>query len=402
MEVPVRNNQTLQITVLGINDQQPTFSDEVLNLIEEAHFFAGGKRHQALVAGLLPPNSTWTSITVPLQHLFQAMTENPGRWIVFASGDPLFFGIANTIKRELPEADVHVLPKFNSLQRLGHRLGINYGEYKTISLTGRSWEEFDQALIQGEQRMGILTDCRNTPRSIALRMIAYGYTNYEMAYGEHLGGDKERVLSLTLEEATKLEFKHPNCFFLHKTDESVPRKGIPDSAFEPLTGRPKMITKMGIRLTTLAFMELSSRQVFWDVGACTGSISIEARLNYPQLKVVAFEIREESEAIIRGNARRFQTPGIELFIGDYLEIDKKSLPGPDAVFLGGYGGRMEEILDDISSCLTKNGLIAFNSVSSESRERFLNWACKNHFHLTQEQCLTIDEHNPITFITIQR
>ncbi len=69
--------------------------------------------------------------------------------------------------------------------------------------------------------------------------------------------------------------------------------GIPDTEFALLNGREKMITKMPIRLLTLQALELSRRQVFWDIGFCTGSVSIEAKQLFPHLQIEAFEIRPE-------------------------------------------------------------------------------------------------------------
>lgn len=82
---------------------------------------------------------------------------------VFASGDPLFFGFANTIRRKMPEADVVVFPSFNSLQLLAHRLVMPYHDLRIVSLTGRPWPEFDRALIERAGKIGILTD-RDTPQ----------------------------------------------------------------------------------------------------------------------------------------------------------------------------------------------------------------------------------------------
>ena len=397
-----QNKSIQQITIIGIHDRQPEFSAEIKSIISTCCCFAGGKRHYELVKEWLPANANWTFITVPLSNLFDNICANKHNWVVFASGDPLFFGIGNTLKREIPSADIQTFAEMNSLQQLGHRFELNYGEYKTISLTGRNWNELDKALIQGEPKMGILTDRKNTPHSIALRLLKYGYSNYKMYYGEHLGGKEERVLKLTLDEALELNVEHPNCLFLHKTDDTIPRKGIPETDFISLEGRPKMITKMGIRLSTLALMKLSSKSVLWDIGACTGSVSIEARLHHPHLKVIAFEVRQESEKIIHENCQKFQTPGIELHMGDYLTTNKADCLKPDAVFLGGYGGKMEEILDDISTFLSEKGTIAFNSVSHESRNRFLAWTINNHFEVKHNQCIQINEHNPIHILIIER
>ena len=80
--------------------------------------FSGGKRHHELVKELIPQDAQWIDITVPLSEVFAQYAQIEKPIVVFASGDPLFFGFANTIKREIPDADIQVFPYFNSLQML--------------------------------------------------------------------------------------------------------------------------------------------------------------------------------------------------------------------------------------------------------------------------------------------
>ena len=390
----------MKITIIGIYDKKPEFSEKQQKAIFETLHFAGGKRHYELVKRWLPENAGWVLITAPLAPFFDELKKAGGDWVIFASGDPLFFGIGNTLKRELPDANFVFYPVFNSLQLLAHRFGINYGEFKTVSLTGRDWHELDKSLLLGEKRLGILTDRKNTPAFIARRMLDFGYDNYRMLYGECLGGEDERTAEFLIREAISFKFSHPNCFFLEMIDERIPRKGIPETEFEILKGRPKMITKMAVRLVTLSALELHNKKIFWDIGACTGSVSIEARLHFPDVKVVAFEKRKESLEIIEKNAQKFQTPGIQLFIGDFMEIEKENMEQPDAVFLGGYGGKMEEILNDVHFHLADGGIIVFNSVNEQSEKNFLSWGEKNNYRLCLRQKLTVDEHNPIAVLAI--
>ena len=85
----------------------------------------------------------------------------------------MFFGFANTLKREFPEAEIIVYPTFNSLQLLAHRLVIPYHDMRIVSLTGRPWQEFDKALIERAGKIGVLTDKEHTPAAIAQRMLDY-------------------------------------------------------------------------------------------------------------------------------------------------------------------------------------------------------------------------------------
>ena len=357
----------MKFIVIGISDApEPSFSSEVLEVIKQGKVFSGGRRHHEIVAPLLPADAQWIDITTPLDAVFLQYQSLTSDIIVFASGDPLFFGFANTIRRKMPEAEILLYPTFNSLQLLAHRLVMPYHDMRIVSLTGRPWPEFDKALIERTTKIGILTDKEHTPATIAQRMIDYGYTSYQMHVGEHLGNPSlEHVTTLSLEEASQHEFSHPNCLIIEQQGEMPTRPfGISDADFTLLDGREKMITKMPIRLLTLQALELRKKNVFWDIGFCTGSISIEARLQFPHLHVCAFEIRPECEAIIKENTRKFGAPGIDVHIGDFLNADLSVLPRPDAVFIGGHGGHLKEIMAKVKTVLAENGSIVMNSVKA--------------------------------------
>ena len=424
-----REVKSEKFTVIGISDApEPFFTPEVKAIIQQGKVFSGGKRHHEIVASLLPANAQWIDITTPLDAVFEkyqlsAINYQLSTIIVFASGDPLFFGFANTIHKKMPEAEIVLYPTFNSLQMLAHRLVMPYHDMHIVSLTGRPWPEFDKALIERTKKIGILTDKEHTPAAIAQRMIDYGYTNYQMHVGEHLGNPQlEKVTTLSLEEASKHDFAMPNCLIIESSERSalplgssknpchpcLKQFGIHDSDFTLLDGREKMITKMPIRLLTLQALDLPNRRVFWDIGFCTGSVSIEARLQFPHLQVCAFEIRPECEAIIQENARRFGAPGIDIHIGDFLETDISALPHPDAVFIGGHGGHLKEIMAKVKTVLADNGVIVFNSVTSPvvtqmtdrpSSRQLWDEAC-TALHLSQEPPLQIqlNDYNPIEIL----
>ena len=401
----------MKFIVIGISDApEPSFSTEVLAIIKQGKVFSGGKRHHEIVAPLLPADAQWIDITTPLDAVFEQYQSIVSDIIVFASGDPLFFGFANTIRRKMPEAEIVLYPTFNSLQLLAHRLVMPYHDMRIVSLTGRPWPEFDKALIERTTKIGILTDKEHTPAAIAQRMIDYGYTAYQMHVGEHLGNPSlESVTTLSLDEASQRDFSHPNCLIIVQQGEMPTRPfGIPDADFTLLDGREKMITKMPIRLLTIQALELRKKNVLWDIGFCTGSVSIEARLQFPHLQISAFEIRPECEAIIQENARHFGAPGIDIHIGDFLETDISALPRPDAVFIGGHGGHLKEIMAKVMTVLAPGGVIVFNSVTSPvvsqmtdrpSSRQLWDEAC-TALHLSQEPPLQIqlNDYNPIEIL----
>ena len=385
--------------VIGMTDDQSgTFSAEILQLMGRGKVFSGGKRHHEIVASLLPEYAVWIDITVPLDKVF-SQYEAYAEIIVFASGDPLFFGFANTLKKRLPNAWMRVYPVFNSLQTLAHRLVLPYHDMRTVSLTGRPWQNLDEALIRGDKLIGALTDREKTPSRIAARMLEYGYDNYRMTVGVHLGNKQaEEVHTLPLDEVIGREFGFPNCLILEQIYQRERLFGIPESSFYLLNGREKMITKSPIRLQALSMLDLHQKHTFWDIGFCTGSVSIEAKLQFPHLQIHAFECRPEGETLINLNTRKFGTPGIEYHIGDFMELDVSDLPAPDAVFIGGHGGKLTEMLQKIDRYLLPGGCIVFNSVSENSLHLFREGIEAIDRRIDNEIGITVDSYNPITII----
>lgn len=381
--------------IIGITDSRElSFSKEVQTLITRSHVFSGGKRHHEIVSGMLPESSVWIDITVPLGIVFERYADYQ-EIVVFASGDPLFFGFANTVMRKLPKAIVEIYPAFNSLQLLAHKALLPYHDMRTISLTGRPWKALDEALISGESLIGSLTDREKTPTIIALRMQEYGYDNYRMIVGEQLGNEDETVAEYSIAEAAAGNFRMPNCVILKRTSVRERPFGIPEERFELLDGRVNMITKMPVRLLSLSLLDLRHKSVMWDVGFCTGSVSVEAKLQFPSLDVIAFEKREEGKRLMEVNSRRFGCPGITTVIGDFLNMPLEEYAIPDAVFIGGHGGKLGEMIKKIAPLLPVGATLVFNSVSEDSRSLFEKAISENDLQLEQVIRLTVDEHNPI-------
>ncbi len=395
MEKAKRDIEKMKFDIVGLTDNpHPSFSGEVKAIVSQAKVFSGGQRHHTIVAPLLPADAQWIDISVPLKDVFERYASH-NHVVVFASGDPLFFGFAATVMREFPGSQVNVFPTFNSLQMLAHRLNKPYQDMRAVSLTGRAWDAFDESLIRGERLIGCLTDRTKTPQAIWERMKAYGYSNYRLFVGEHMGNPmKERVR----EFREGMSVDYPNCVLAEQTRARDGFWGLPDKEFVLLDGREKMITKMPIRLCTLTALCLNKYKTFWDIGSCTGSISIEARLRFPQVHVRAFECRSEGRDLMEQNACHFGAPGIEMVTGDFLDMDLSRYERPDAVFIGGHGGKLKEMLARIHTVLNPGGCIVFNSVSESSRRLFDEGVAEIGMSSKHIYTITVDNNNPITIM----
>jgi len=379
-------------TIIGISDSRNQwFTPEVMDVISKGTVFSGGKRHHEIMEKYLPAQCKWIDITVPLSDVFEQYKffENI---VIFASGDPLFYGFAATVQRECPECKIKVYPSFNSLQMLAHRINLPYQDMHVVSLTGRPWDKLDEALINGESMIGCLTDRNKTPNAVWARMQEYGYDNYTMTVGENLGNESSECFG---EFNPDKEYAVPNCLILQKTSNRVRPFGIPEQEFNLLNGRVNMITKMPIRLLSLSMLDLRHKRSFWDVGFCTGSVSLEAKLQFPHLNITAFEIREEGRELMMKNSRKFGAPGITTVIGDFMEQELSQYPAPDAVFIGGHGGKLKEMIQKLKSVMTTDCCIVFNSVSEDSKRMFEEGVAEVGMQIVGCARMAIDDHNPI-------
>jgi len=389
-----------RFTLIGLSDSaEPRLDPAAIEAIGAARIFAGGERHREIVGELLPAGHRWITIAPPIDGVLSELAGAEEPVVVFASGDPFFYGFGATLQKHFPGVSMQSFPSFHSLQMLAQRCLIPYQSMRHASLTGRSWEELDCALIAGERLIGVLTDTRKTPQEVARRLLDFGYSGYRMVVGESLGGQSERVTRCTLDEAAGMEFGRLNCLLLEATEPLNRWFGIPESQFEGLPGRPNMITKMPFRLAALAALELGRARAFWDVGFCTGSVAIEARLRIPGLAVTAFEKRPECDALLEKNSRRFGAPGIAKVMGDFLEQDYCALcgsDGVDAVFIGGHGDRLDEVFDVVVRHLSPGGRVVMNAVRESSAEAFAARAARHGMELAEPLRLAVGDHNPVT------
>lgn len=390
----------MKYTVIGISDSIDfVFSDEVKSLLPLHRTFSGGRRHYELVRQHLPADHEWIDIKGEMGLLFEQYRIKESI-VVFASGDPLFYGFANTILKFHPEAAVKVYPYFNSLQVLCHKCNIGYHGLHNTSVHGRSWDELDTALISQKRLIGVLTDGVKDPAAIAQRMLEYGFDNYRMIVGEALEGSSEKITTRSLPEAAVTSFNPLNCVLLLQTTPTPKPFGIPDEQFSGLENRPNMITKMPIRLVSLSQLDLYNRSTCWDIGFCTGSVCIEAKKQFPHLQVTAFEKRPECSELFELNTRKHATPGITKVMGDIFENELQGTT--DAVFIGGHGNRLPELITLIDKHLLPKGRLVINAVKGESKEQFITGIQQLNYRLLDPVVITVDAHNPITILTAEK
>lgn len=312
-----------------------------------------------------------------LAELVQTLKKDEKDTVILASGDPLFFGIGGYLSKKIEGLEIY--PSLSSVQEAFSKIGESWQDCEFYSVHGRSMKGLAQK-IDGKKKVALLTDETNDPRAIARYLLYYEMTEYEAYVCEALGGPEEKVTKFTLEELVNYEAHPLNVVILKQTKEG-PRwsLGINDDEFMQRKPDKGLITKKEIRVLSLAHMQLTSTSTVWDIGACTGSVSIEAAKIAREGAVYAIEKNEADIQHCKQNFAKFRTD-VTLVHGKAPEL-LDTFPDPDAIFIGGTGGNLTELLHVCCMRLKENGTIVLNAVTIENLHQALKTFENEGFHV---------------------
>lgn len=301
--------------------------------------------------------------------------------VVLASGDPLFFGIGRALAENFPSGRLEFFPAISSVQTAFARIGVPWEDAFFVSLHGkreRAWTAADlPALAISKRKLAILTGGANTPGKIA-RYLPSDCHIYVM---ERLGYPDEKILEGRPEDisraAKKRKFSEPNLMIVRAGDENGPfiPLGLQENEIEHSKG---LITKDEVRAAALHALALPSEGVFWDIGAGSGSVSIEAKRLCPAIKAYAVERSKKLCRMIESNAENLRAGDIKVIPGEAPDAFA-GLPAPCRAFIGGSGGRLAEIIGHLSKVM-KKGRIVITAVTIETLDTALKHLKKNGFN----------------------
>ena len=263
---------------------------------------------------------------------------------VLLSGDTGFYSGAKRLWALLEDHEVVTLPGISSLSYFCAKLHTDWQDVKIVSAHGRSHNVVGE--IQRNGRTFALTGGSTKAQDICRELTGRGLGDVTVSVGERLSYPDERVVTGTAAELAEETFADLSVL-LAVNPRPVTRpwngSGLPDEAF--LRGNVPM-TKEEVRALALSKLRLAERHVVWDVGAGTGSVSVECALSCPAGRVFAVEKKEEALALLEENRERFHAANLSIVGGTAPEA-LKDLPAPDRVFIGGTSGELGEILDVI-------------------------------------------------------
>ena len=371
--------------IIGVlDDGVASLSRTALAHLKQAQLVIGGTRTLQLFSEYIDPAAQQRDLTGALTQVpewIRAAQALNQRVVVLATGDPLCHGIAAYLASRLCIEAIQVLPNVSTLQLACARLGLPWQDMKFSSVHSKDagdWTEGSEpshglyALmrdIRQNDRLAILTSPFNTPDRIARMLITEGLADeFEMAVAERLCQPEERVISgMSIKAAAQMPFADPNVVLLWRC---VMRPqpvlfGLPDASYQQRYPEKGLITKNEVRVVSLARMQLRANSVVWDIGAGSGSVGLEAARLCSQGHVYAIEKNVDDSAIVQGNRKNLGISNHTLVHGKAPE-GLQHWPDPDAVFIGGSGGELAELIRLILLRLKPEGWLVMNFVTLEN------------------------------------
>jgi precorrin-6B C5,15-methyltransferase / cobalt-precorrin-6B C5,C15-methyltransferase len=338
--------------------------------VEKAEVLAGGVRH----LGYFP---AFAGEQLPIRHPLDAWVEavaaaaEAGRQVVVVgSGDPLFYGIGTRLLARLGSDRLEFHPHATSLQLAFARLGIPWEDAAWVSVHARPFDNLRKVLGRFA-KIGVLTDSCQSAEAICLWLVESGIDEYEVAILENLGSADERLIRGRPEMLLGQTFASLNVvLLLRRFDWILPPRserallGTPEEVFDHRRTGEGMITKAEVRAVTLARLQPLPTDVVWDIGAGSGAVSVEWGRLLTHGVVYAIERDMEMFAHLQANVRRHRAYNVIPIRGE-APACLAELPDPDAIFIGGSGGRLGAIVCTALSRLRPGGRLVANFILLE-------------------------------------
>jgi precorrin-6Y C5,15-methyltransferase (decarboxylating) len=371
--------------IIGVLDNGPRgLTPEALAHVRTADLVIGARRTLDLFADQLAPETRTKDLTGQLAKVPDWIREAQGQGhivVVLATGDPLCHGIAGYLRARLSPGSFEVKPNPSTVQLACARLALAWQDMKIVSVHHGDAGEWHRGAgpehglypllrtVDRYDRLAVLTSPENSPDRIARMLVAEGLDgDFELAVAEHLARDDERIVTgLSVAQAAGLEFADPNVLLLWRETPRRPQVlfGLADDEY--LHRRPEkgLITKREVRALSLGRMQLRADSVVWDIGAGSGSLGLEAARLCAEGHVYAIEKDFDDARICENNRRRLQVRNYSL-IHAKAPAELETWPTPDAVFIGGSGGQLAELIQLCLHRITPGGMLVMNVVTFEN------------------------------------
>ncbi len=351
----------LRVNIVGIGPGNPDLlTNQARRAIEESNILIGDKR---MLAAFGTGKRLFDTIkTSEIAEICQKADAEKDVVAVLVSGDVGFFSLAKTITGKLTDCECRRYCGISSLVYFAQQLAMSWDDAKIVSMHGRNQNLI--AAVAQNSKVFSLTGGEHSPNQLCQKLCEHGMADVEVYVGENLSYPEEKITCGTAAEISKLQFPSLSVMMiLNKQANSFEHTvhGLNDDLFM----RSKVpMTKQEVRAVSLSKLMPKVTDKIYDIGAGTGSCSIELALQAKMGHVWAFERNPLALELLEQNKALFAVANLDIIAGEASKqiID---MPAPDCVFIGGSGGNLCRMLDII---YTKNSecRVVINAITVET------------------------------------
>ncbi len=397
-----------RVTLIGIGMGPGDLTERSASIVAGADLLIGAKRMLESVDSA----GRDTLVEYRPDAIVRHLGDNPRyrNVAILLSGDVGFYSGAKGLLAELdPETyDISVEPGISSIVHLCAKAGTAWQDAYLTSSHGR--ESNIVNLVSTRPKVFTLLSDGSTVHAMARQLFDYGLNHVRVTVGQDFGYPTERIFAGTPSEVLAESFGDL-CVALIENPEPDRRNplSIPDEEF---TRGDAPMTKSEVRALSVAKLKLCPDSVVYDIGAGTGSVSVEMALAAYEGRVYAIEREDAAADLIEINRRKFRVPNLEVVRGTAPEA-LGDLPAPTHAFIGGSSGNLRRIVE----CLLERNpevRMVINSVTVETmaetldvirelglvEEEFVNVTVARARHLGRYHLMT--GQNPVCIAVVRK
>lgn len=330
-----------RLYVLGAGSGGPAQVTPAVNeVLKRARAVAASERCAPLAEGC-PEIIPMTDFKECFARLHAALES--GDAAVLVSGDTGIYSLLPLVNKNFPEAEIIALPGISSMQSLCAMARETW--HDAVILSGHGRDIDDEKILEAvehDRKTFFFCDGRRNPAWLASLLSEAGLGDVLLTVGENLGGAGERLTQGTAAELAGRGFSALSIVLVINESSSVKRSPLPCD--DDFTRGSVPMTHEEVRAVIISKLRLTPESVVWDIGAGTGSVSIAAA----QLcrRLFAVEASAEAAALVRANAEKFRLHNVKVVEGRAMSVIEE-LPKPDVVFIGGSGGELAAVLEEV-------------------------------------------------------
>jgi len=370
--------------IIGVLDNGiDSLTPNALAHLQQADVVIGAERTLALFSAIIK-NAEQKDLGGHLSQVPEWITQAllaQQRVVVLATGDPLCFGIATYLGKKLEQTQLEVLPNVSTLAITFAKFKLTWQDAKIVSIHKQDTGEWQRgaghqhglySLLQSivhADKLAILTSPENNPARIARLLIHENLSEqFDMWVAQDVLTSQEQLTQdQSIQALSEQDFNGNNIVILQRkaARPSPVLFGLADAEFKQRKPDKGLITKREVRAVSLARMQLKADSIVWDIGAGSGSVGLEAARLCRSGYVYAVEKNPADFSIAQENSEQLALHNYQIIHAKAPKgLDK--WPQADAVFMGGTGGELAELIHLCLQRLNANGWLVMNFVTLEN------------------------------------